>query len=184
MPNYVRACLPGATWFFTVVTYGRDPLLTSTHALTCLRMALRKTRMHHPFRIDAICVLPDHLHCIWTLPPGENDFSLRWNMIKGLFTKQYLSTTGQRDECSASRQRKGEAGIWQRRFWEHLIRDETDFERHMDYIHYNPVRHGHVIRPLDWQWSSFHRYVRNGWYEHHWGAEEPVSIRTLNQTGE
>lgn len=183
MPNYTRVYSPGATWFFTLVTYDRKPLLTSGHALSCLRDALERTRARYPFRIDAICVLPDHLHCLWTLPPGEKDFSRRWNMVKGLFTKRYLATAPG-DERNASRRRTGEAAVWQRRFWEHVIRDDDDYARHLDYIHYNPVKHGHVSLPLDWQWSSFHRYLRLGWYEAHWGAEEPLSVKAVKRAGE
>ena len=122
------------------------------------------------FTIDAIVILPDHLHCIWTLPPGDSEFSSRWHEIKARFSARV--TRG--ELLSARRRRKGERGIWQRRFWEHVVRDERDFERCADYIHWNPVEHGHARRPLDWPHSSLHRYVERGVYERDWAASPTV----------
>ncbi len=113
-------------------------------------------QLAHPFVIDAMVVMPDHLHCLWTLPENDGDFSTRWGLIKAGFSRQLAAT----ERVSISRKSKGERGVWQRRFWEHLIRDELDFERHVDYIHYNPVKHGYVTRPVDWQFSSIHRYIK------------------------
>ena len=118
---------------------------------------------------DAVCLLPEHLHCIWTLPEGDADYAVRWKNIKRLFTRSYLKQVGPGGARNASRQRRGEAAIWQRRFWEHTIRDEADLNRHLDDIHFNPVKHGLVQRVADWPWSSFHRYVRLGFYDREWG---------------
>lgn len=115
----------------------------------------------NPFSVEAICLLPDHLHCIWCLPVGDSDFSKRWNS-SDIYQTIFKAGRWEGDR-NASRNRKGEAAVWQRRFWEHLIRDEKDFTTHFDYIHFNPVRHGYVSSPRDWKWSSFHRYLRLGY---------------------
>lgn len=116
-------------------------------------------------------LLPDHLHCLWTLPPGDADFSTRWRKIKETFTRDYLANERNEGHVSASKQRKGLRGVWQQRFWEHTIRDEDDFRRHLDYIHYNPVKHTHVTCPHAWAWSSFSRWVREGLYPSDWYCE-------------
>lgn len=165
MTNYRRYFVPGGTYFFTVTLADRSlPLLTDN--IAALRSALRHVRTEMPFVVDAIVVLPDHLHTIWVLPPGDSDFSTRWKKIKAAFSRQ-LPRIERRSE---SRARKGERGIWQRRFWEHALRDEADWQRHMDYIHFNPAKHGHVRRAADWPYSSFHRYVKLGAYPREWGA--------------
>jgi len=130
-----------------------------------------------PFTLDAICLLQEHIHCIWTLPEQDSDYSLRWKEIKRHFTRGYLARVGPGEILSTSRQARGEAAIWQRRFWEHSIRSDQDLNRHIDYLHYNPVRHGLVKRPVDWPWSSFHRFVKMGTYDKNWG--EPVSNELL-----
>ncbi len=157
MSDYRRVYVPGGTYFFTVVTYGRRPFLTEERARACLRHAWRQAQERQPFTTEAVCLLPDHLHCVWTLPEDDADFSARWNRIKGLFTKTYRAGDPTIPRGGASRRRKGEAAIWQRRFWEHRIRDEEDFRRHVDYVHHNPVKHGLVCDVRDWPWSSFHR---------------------------
>ena len=111
-------------------------------------------------------MLPDHLHAVWTLPAGDADFAVRWQLIKASFSRGLL----REEPVSASRSRKRERGIWQRRYWEHTLRDEDDFARHVDYIHFNPVKHGHVERVRDWQYSSFHRMVRLGVYPENWAG--------------
>ena len=184
MSNYTRARIAGGTYFFTLVSFDRQPVLTSSLALTSLRAAFRATRLHQPFQLDAICLLPDHLHCLWTLPDGDADFSGRWNRIKGIFSKRYLAATVSHADPNPSRQRKGEAMVWQRRFWEHCIRDADDFRRHLDYLHFNPVKHGHVSRATDWPWSSLTRYVRLGWYDPAWGTQEPALLRGVSEFGE
>ncbi len=125
-----------------------------------------------PFKTVAVCLLPEHLHCAWTQPENDQNFSLRWKEIKRLFTKGYLENIGPGESRNASRQKRGEAAIWQRRFWEHVIRDQNDLDRHIEYIHYNPVKHGLVERVVDWPWSSFHRFVKMGLYAPEWGPAE------------
>jgi putative transposase len=157
MTNYRRSDIAGASYFFTVNLSDRSQSLLTEH-LVALRSAFQHVRERHPFIVDAIAVLPDHLHTIWTLPEGDGDFSLRWRLIKTVFSHGLPHG----EHRSESRTSKGERGIWQRRYWEHLIRDEEDFARHVDYIHINPVKHGLVTRAADWPHSSFHRYVRTG----------------------
>jgi putative transposase len=165
MPNYIRAHVAGGTYFFTVALAERSGHLLTQH-IDLLRNAFRDERRAHPFAVDAIVVLPDHLHCLWTLPPGDDDFSSRWRRIKAAFSSGLPKV----ERRSASRVMKGERGIWQRRFWEHTIRDQCDFDRHVDYIHFNPVKHGLVVRVADWPFSSFHRYVARGALPLDWGA--------------
>lgn len=184
MPNYSRSRVRGGTFFFTVVTHDRRKFLTDDLARRCLRRAWKRTIEKKPFTVDAVCLLPDHLHCIWTLPENDRDFSGRWTALKGMFTRYYLNAGGEDGERNKSRSRHGEAAVWQRRFWEHTIRDEEDYSRHVDYIHFNPVKHGYVAKPADWKWSSFHRFVQVGSYESDWGSTEPDTIRGLENTGE
>lgn len=169
MPNYRRAIVPGGTFFFTVVTHQRCPFLTTEKARGCLRRAIQHVHTKHPFNIDAIVLLPDHLHCIWTLPKSDQDFSQRWSRIKAKFTDNYLAAGGSETDISESRAKRGERGLWQRRFYEHTVRDADDYKRCVDYIHINPLKHGLVDRVSDWLWSSFHRYVRLGEYTNDWG---------------
>ena len=137
----------------------------------------------HPFTTDAICLLPDHIHCIWTLPEGDVDYSLRWKEIKRRFSHRFRNISEVLDMPNQSRQKKLELTIWQRRFWEHTIRDETDLENHLHYIHYNPVKHGLVSKQGHWEWSSFRRYVRMGLYEPDWGdlGNRASMINTLKE---
>ncbi len=168
--RYRRAFIPGGSFFFTVVTERRRPLLASAEAVETLRMAFRAVRSRHPFDIDAMVVLPDHLHCIWTLPSNDADFATRWRLIKIGFTKHCdiaLRTTPDR-----ARVTKCEQALWQHRYWEHALRDEIDFTRHVEYIHYNPVKHGYAAAPMDWPWSSFRRFVEAGLYPADWGRGE------------
>lgn len=164
MPNYHRARFEGAYYFFTVVTYDRRRLFCSEWARQCLREAIRETQSRYPYESIAFCLMPNHLHCIWKLPEDDANFSLRWSLIKGLFTRRYRRSRSRLEPTSTSRARKGEACIWQRRFWEHRIRDEHDLQKHVDYIHYNPVKHGLVTRLEDWPWSTYHQYVSEGLY--------------------
>jgi putative transposase len=166
MTNYRRNFVPGASYFFTVNLAERRLRLLTEH-IGSLRSAFRYTRARHPFTIDAIVVLPDHLHTVWTLPDGDADFATRWRLIKSTFSR--ASPVGER--VSVSRATKGERGVWQRRYWEHTLRDEADFARHVDYIHFNPVKHGHVGRVRDWPYSSFHRMVRLGMYPQGWAGD-------------
>lgn len=170
--RYRRAITKGGTYFFTLVTYNREKLFCLPKNVSVLRNAFWYVMRQHPFIIDAFVLLPDHLHCIWTLPSEDCDFSKRWRLIKSYFSRQ--CDTLVQEDLSAARQRKQERAIWQRRFWEHLIRDEVDFNNHVEYIHYNPVKHGLVQAPNDWEYSSFHRAIRQGTYDVMWGSGEEI----------
>jgi putative transposase len=168
MVHYRRNFVPGGTFFFTVTVRDRRSRVLVEH-IAALRNAFRVARAERPFAIDAIVVLPDHLHTIMTLPPDDADFSGRWRRIKGLFTRQIDAAAGEPDW-------RGEYGLWQRRFWEHTIRDDADYSRHVDYIHFNPVKHRLVTRVADWPHSSFHRYVRSGLLPEDWGGDVAESL--------
>ncbi len=174
MPNYRRNYVPGGTYFFTVVTYRRRPLLTSDLSREILRQAIETIRKDYPFEMVATVLLPDHLHSIWTLPPGDADYSTRWRRIKEEFTKQYLQRGGFEIAQSRSRKKHGMRGIWHKRFWEHTIDDENDLKRCVDYVHWNPRKHRLVSRVIDWKWSTFHRFVSLGEYEASWGGTDPT----------
>jgi len=163
MPEYRRHRVPGGTYFFTLALNDRRTDLL-VREITALRAAVGRTRQLHPFQIDAWVVLQEHMHAIWTLPEGDTDYSLRWTLIKRWFSAAI--PTG--ETRSASRAAKGERGIWQRRFWEHTVRDPNDFTRHVDYVHFNPVKHGLVARAADWPHSSFRRAVARGDYPADW----------------
>jgi len=175
MPNYRRAFVPGGCWFFTVDLLERRRTLLVDHIAT-LREAVAMTRRGHPFMIDAMVVLPDHLHAVWTLPPGDCDFSTRWRLIKTCFARALL----RQERLSAVRMARGERGIWQRRFWEHLIRDEADYARHVEYCYINPLKHQLAARVCDWPLSSFHRDVRARVFQQDWGGD----IETPGDFGE
>jgi putative transposase len=170
--QYRRSQAAGATFFFTVVTYDRKRYLCSDENPTRLKQSMESVKAGHPFTIDAIVLLPDHLHCIWTLPQGDNNYSTRWMLIKSTFTR--ICSESVREIPSPSRIHKREQGVWQRRYWEHQIRDEQDYIRHVEYIHYNPVKHGLAKSPMEWKYSSFHRFVKNGTYHADWGAKERI----------
>lgn len=167
MRHYHRAFVPGGTFFFTVNLADRSTSLLTDH-IDPLRDNFRIVRERHPFHIEAMVVLPDHLHALWTLPPEDTAYPTRWALIKAGFSRQLPKT----ERINASRRGKGERGIWQRRYWEHLIRDEADFERHVDYIHYNPVKHGHARSATDWPFSSIHRFIREQRLPANWGGVE------------
>jgi putative transposase len=169
MPEYRRAKVPGGTFFITVVTFNRLPIFLNPIARDLLHVAWEDVTRRFPFTTDAICLLPDHIHALITLPEEDADFSMRIREIKRLFTRVYLAEIGSVTNRSRSRMDKNEATVWQRRFYEHTIRDERDLNTHMDYIHFNPVKHGLVSHVSEWQWSSFHRYVKNGYYSPDWG---------------
>ncbi|MCP4259536.1 MAG: transposase [Planctomycetes bacterium] len=176
MPNYIRAKFEGGYYFFTVVTYERVKLFHSELARQCLKNAIKETKLKHPYETIAFCLLPEHLHCVWKLPENDSDFSTRWSSIKGLFSIEYLQLVGRQKKVSESRKRKGEVCLWQRRFWEHQIRDENDLQRHVDYIHYNPIKHELVSRIEDWPWSTYHRYVKEGFYGESNDFEDVIKI--------
>jgi len=173
MSDYRRWFVPGGTYFFTVVTHDRRALLTTELGRQCLHAAIQYVRGNRPFAMVAIVLLPDHLHAVWTLPTNDHDYSARWRRIKGRFTRDYLAGGGNEGGVSSSRAARGERAVWQRRFWEHVCRDEDDVKRCVDYIHWNPVKHGLVPRVRDYPWSSFGRFVRLGEYVPDWGGENP-----------
>ena len=166
MTRYRRANVEGGTFFFTVTLADRSSDLLTRH-IDRLRRAYRTVQERAPFETIAICILPDHLHTIWALPPGDADFPLRWSFIKSGFTRGLPAKA----ERTPSKAAKRERGLWQRRYWEHVIRDDADLARHADYIHFNPVKHGLVSRVCDWPHSSFHRYVRRGVLAADWGGD-------------
>jgi putative transposase len=170
MSDYRRFLVPGGTFFFTAVTDRRAQIFANAAARRLLGSVLRRCILRYPHNVIAIVLLPEHLHTLWALPSGDASYSKRWSWIKGEFTRSWLSIGGCEQPGSASRTREQRRGIWQRRFWEHSIRDEDDLEAHFDYIHYNPVKHGLVAHPRDWPWSSFHRWVAHGHYDVNWGA--------------
>ncbi|MBD3394402.1 MAG: transposase [Chitinivibrionales bacterium] len=174
MPNYRRHRVAGGTYFFTLVTHQRRSWLCDPAARAALHQAIVSTRANWPFRIDAWVLLPDHLHCVWTLPDGETGYAERWRLIKtGVSRRLYADRT---ILPSASRSRRRESMLWQRRFWEHTICDEQDLAAHYAYVHYNPVKHGLCDSPGAWPYTTFHRFVRQGLYPPDWGVAEQVRI--------
>ncbi len=170
MSDYRRYFVPGGTFFFTVVTEHRSPLFAQDCTRRLLGGVMRRCIRRYPLDVVAIVLLPEHLHAIWSLPTGDCEYSLRWRWIKREFTRAWLEMGGTEEGRSGPRLRERRRGVWQRRFWEHTIRDEADLESHFDCIHYNPVKHALVRRPADWPWSSFHRWVRQGHYVADWAA--------------
>jgi putative transposase len=168
--NYRRAWHPGGTYFFTVNLLQRQNNDLLIQYIAALRTSVSQVKLTHPFIIHAWVVMPEHLHCVIELPVGDADFATRWRRIKTLFS-QSIPVTERR---SAVRMKRGERGIWQRRYWEHLIRDEADFVAHMDYCHYNPVKHGWVNSVVHWPYSTFHRCVKEGIYPPDWGGENLI----------
>ena len=175
MPNYRRALIPGGCFFFTVNLLNRRQTLLVDH-IARLREAVAATRQSCPFTIDALVVLPDHLHAVWTLPTGDCDFSTRWRLIKSRFAK----ALPKQERLNAVRVARSERGIWQRRFWENLIRDEADYTRHVEYCYINPLKHRLVMRVQDWPYSSFHRDLRAGLFPADWGGD----IEAIGEFGE
>ena len=173
MSDYRRSNISGGTYFFTVVAQKRRLILTTETVRAALREAIQQTRATLPFQIDAWVLLPDHLHCIWTLPQGDSNFSARWAIIKRHVSGR--ETTADPAQSHSARKRN-ERSLWQRRFWEHQIRDDADMARHVDYIHWNPVKHGLVKVVKDWTYSSFHKYVAQGIYPANWGGDEIVNV--------
>ncbi|MBB5022542.1 REP-associated tyrosine transposase [Desulfurispira natronophila] len=170
MSEYRRIYQRGGSYFFTLVTHQRKPLFSDANHVDILRRAMRQVMSTRPFTIHAIVVLPDHLHCIMQLPDGDADYSSRWREIKKAVSRQIAPLSNERNERM----------VWQRRFWEHAIRDENDWQRHADYIHYNPVKHGLVTRPALWPWTSFHKAVERGIYDPEWGLQEPPAISHMD----
>ncbi|MBP8296984.1 MAG: transposase [Burkholderiales bacterium] len=167
MTEYRRALVHGGLYFFTVALTNRRESLLTDH-ISSLRSAFQVVRARYPFVVEAAVILPDHLHMLWQLPPGDAAYALRWRLIKKCFSRSLPGG----EPRTASRIAKGERGIWQRRYWEHVIRDERDLARHLDYIHFNPVKHGHAPRAADWPHSSIHRHIRLGLLPEDWGGAD------------
>ncbi|MBN2107131.1 MAG: transposase [Deltaproteobacteria bacterium] len=174
--RYRRERMAGGCYFFTVVTHNRLPILTLPENIDRLRQSLRREKQRNSFEIDAMVVLPEHLHCLWRLPEEDTDYSGRWNRIKRYFSKGCSVVC---PTVSASRLAKREYAVWQRRFWEHRIRDDRDWRTHMDYIHYNPVKHGYAGSPAEWPYGSFKQCIERGLYEPNWGANGMVEIEDI-----
>lgn len=167
MPNYRRVRDEGGTFFFTVVTEGRAPILTRPLGRECLSAAIRSTLERRPVTVQAMVLLPDHLHAIWTMPEGDSDYSTRWSEIKKAFVRAFLAAGGEEQPRSGSRRRNRRRGVWQRRFWEHMVR-RSAFEEIAAYIHFNPVKHGYTRCPHAWEWSTLRQWVRDGRLPAHW----------------
>jgi len=184
MPVYRRIYQPGGLYFFTLVTHRRRHILTSDLGRDCLRLAMVAIFAARPVDVVASVLLPDHYHGLWRLPPGDAYYSTRIRRIKEEFTRSFLKAGGLETDVSLSRQKRGERGVWQWRFWEHTIAGEDDFCDHMDYIHYNPVKHGYVKCPKDWPYCSFGRWVKAGAYEENWGCAShgELTFPRLNET--
>ncbi len=181
MSRYRRAEVAGASYFFTVVTERRQPVLLGEDLRVALREAIETVRVKRPFEIDAWVLLPDHLHTIWTLPEGDKDFATRWRLIKADVTRRCGAKYHRPEWLTARRAAKRCGTLWQHRYWEHCLRDERDFEHHMDYLHYNPVKHDYVKQVSDWPYSSFHRWVKVGVYRPDWAGSASLSGAILDQ---
>lgn len=186
MPNYRRFHVSGGTYFFTVKTERNAPIFASESNVRLLGTVFREMKGRWPVTIDALVLLPDHLHTIWSLPSGDANYPTRWAWLKKEFTRRYLARGGVEQQRSSSRQQNRRRGVWQRRYWEHTIEDIEDFEAHFDYVHWNPVKHQYVRCPSQWRHSSFHRWVEHGVYEPNWGCGyvEPKRTTKIIEAGE
>ena len=174
--RYRRDRHPGGMWFFTLNLQDRRSDLLVRH-VAILRAAARKVIRDHPFTIEAMVVLPDHLHALWRLPDGDNDYAMRWRLIKSGFSRRLEPG----HSAGYRRGTKRERTVWQRRYWEHRIRNDHDYARHIDYIHLNPVKHGYTDQPSDWPWSSIHRFIRNGSIAADWGANADIPVGNFGE---
>jgi putative transposase len=177
--HYRRMDVPGASYFFTVVTHERRPIFADAQAVRLLEAAIGRVREKRPFTIEAQVALPDHLHAIWTLPDGDCDYPTRWRQIKEAFTRGWAPCppSGRRLPARDARRRaRGEQTVWQHRYWEHLVRNDRDLSAHVEYIHFNPVRHGFVSAPRDWPHSTFSDWVARGLYDADWGSQGPLEL--------
>ncbi len=169
--RYRRDRQSGGTWFFTLNLQDRKSDLLISH-IDVLRHACRTVLEKHPVTIEAMVVLPDHLHALWELPDGDMDYPMRWRLIKSAFSRRVPTSAGTGYRSG----KKTERTIWQRRNWEHRIRDDKDLTTHIDYIHLNPVKHGYTEQPADWPYSSVHRFIRNGVLAPDWGANADIPV--------
>jgi putative transposase len=176
MPSYLRRYSAGGTSFFTVVTCRRIQIFRHERARELLGEVWREVAAELPFQTEAAVLLWDHLHTIWTLPEGDCDYSTRWKAIKARFTERWLASGGEEATVTQPQRRRGHRGVWQKRFWDRLVRDEDEFKALLDYIHYNPVKHRYVQRPLDWPHSTFQKWVARGAYDIDWGIDPDGSV--------
>ncbi|MCP3878296.1 MAG: transposase [Sulfitobacter sp.] len=183
MPRYRRQNAQGSTWFFTIVTYKRRAFLCGDEVCTALRCSIKKVQTKYPFKIEAWVLLPDHFHCIWTLPDQDSNFQLRISLMKRYVTQSCAGFLHQESLNTPSRRKRKESTIWQRRFWEHQIQSEKDLKTHMDYIHYNPVKHELCQSPIEWPYSTIHRLTKEGVYPENW-ASDPNTTSELRNYGE
>jgi putative transposase len=181
MPEYRRNFVPGGTYFFTLVTFNRRHLFSNKDNCQLLVDVWTDVQSRHPFESVAACILPDHIHAIWTLPEGDDGYPMRWKEIKRLFTQEFHRRNHEGIGRTLSQQLKGEATIWHRRYWEHTIRDQDDLNAHIDYVHINPLKHGLVPMVKDWPWSSFHRYVKMGIYPEDWGGKAEIKLMDMSR---
>jgi putative transposase len=184
MSDYRRYFIAGGTYFFTVVTYDRRPILTTDAGRAFLRKAIKEIQQRRPFSLIATVLLPDHWHLVMGLPPRDIRYSIRMKRIKEEFTTAWLTAGLSEAKVTPAQARKGERGIWQPRYWEHTIDDEEELDSCVDYIHWNPRKHGYVNRVRDWPWSSFHRFVLEGHYDVEWGGTEPEYKIDIDDWGE
>jgi putative transposase len=179
MPEYRRVRTAGGTYFFTLITHLRRPILTNEVVRLSWRKGIQRARQTLPFQIDAWVLLPDHLHAIWTLPPEDDNYAARWAIIKRRVSTLCGKQFNEIEKLSESKHKRKESGVWQRRYWEHQIRDDLDFKRHMDYLHWNPVKHSYVRNVADWPFASFHRLVPQI-YPPDWGGTAIEETNTIN----
>ncbi|NOX08987.1 MAG: transposase [Gammaproteobacteria bacterium] len=174
MSEYRRVYTGGASYFFTVVTHKRRRFLAQPNHIMIGRSVVRDVKQRYPFAIDACVILPDHIHFIWTMPDGDVNYSRRIGLIKAACSRAFIACGLDMPAVNFSRKSRNEHAVWQRRFWEHRIRDERDYRHCMDYLHYNPVKHGLVCSVNEWPYSSFHRWVKAGVYSMDWGANVDI----------
>ncbi|MBD3233374.1 MAG: transposase [candidate division Zixibacteria bacterium] len=178
MSDYRRVKESNTPYFFTLVTYDRAPLFAIETNIVKLKESFKKVNVKHPFTVEAIVILPDHIHTIWSLPEDDTDYPTRWRLIKQMFSRLMIVEYPKLFDAfpGTSRANEQEKLIWQRRYWEHTIRDSEDFKRHLDYIHFNPVKHGYVDKPSKWRWSSFNKWLESGEYSQDWGTSRVFDI--------
>jgi putative transposase len=171
MSNYLRDKTPGGMYFFTLVTYNRQPIFLIERNIRLFKKSLSEVKMTKSFKIVALVILPDHIHMILALPENDYDYSKRISLIKKSFGKDYGKYSPKSIALPKSAIKRNERGIWQRRFWEHKIRDDRDYLAHINYIHLNPVKHGLVDDIANWKWSTYFTFLKSGFYEKNWGKE-------------
>ena len=188
MPDYRRYFNPGAAIFFTVITHDRRLILCTEKGRDFLRQAIQNVKKDRPFESIAFALMPEHFHCLWKLPDEDGNFSVRMACIKKMFTRLWLENGEDQCDISKARKKHREKGVWQKRFWEHTIRNEDDFINHVNYIHYNPVKHNLAKCPHAWPYSTFHQWMKDGYYKKEWlcicnsNESEPPDFNNIKNT--